>query len=186
MARGIRRLAIFENPDDYYIFNKILKKIMSEKPFTLHCYCQMTNHFHMLLTSEDYEIGEIMQVLLSDYAKFFNRKYGYSGHLFDSRFTSKIVENPQYFLEVSRYIHLNPVKAGIVTKAEDYSYSSYNTYINGKKDPMITTNKVFSMLEGDEKEKIYRNFVEGDGPHLELEDEISKDMKENKLWLPDD
>ena len=97
--------------------------------FTLHAYCLMTNHFHLELTTAKDPIWMIMKPLMNSYAKYFNQKYGFEGHLFDSRYTSGLIEDEIYFLEVSRYIHLNPVKAKMVRESQAYEYSSYQVYI---------------------------------------------------------
>ena len=88
MCRGIRRMAIFKEEEDYEMFLLMMKRTMERFPFVLHSYCMMTNHIHLQITTVDSEIWKIMKDLLSNYARNFNNKYGYCGHLFDSRYTS--------------------------------------------------------------------------------------------------
>ena len=135
MARGNRKGKIFLDKDDYYIFLKILRRAQEKVPFDLHAYCLMTNHFHLELTTGDRPIGNLMQRLLQNYTKWFNAKYGLVGHLFGSRYTDCMIRDERYFLEVSRYIHLNPVKAGIVDNPLDYAFSSYRHYVIGGSKP---------------------------------------------------
>ena len=182
MSRGIRRSAICMDSTDFEMFQLILESTMRKMPFKLHCFCMMTNHFHMQITTIDTEIWKIMKYLLSNYAKNFNHRYGYTGHLFESRYTSCIIQDPRYFLEVSRYIHLNPVKAGIVKDAFDYPYSSYAAYISQKEDSLLSKDEILAYFQGDREEQ-YKMFVEGVLPH---EDEllIQKDIGEDENWLP--
>lgn len=89
----------------------------------------MTNHVHMLLKTETEEIGDVVKRITLGYAQYHNVKNGRTGHLFQNRFKSEPVNTDEYFLVVLRYIHQNPIKAGIVKRIEDYRWSSYNAYI---------------------------------------------------------
>lgn len=100
--------------------------------FTIHALCLMTNHFHMCIETEDVEIWKIMHRLLLTYAANYNIKYKLTGHLFENRYIGQLIEDDRYFLEVSRYIHLNPVKAGMVREPLSYEYSSYGLYVAGE------------------------------------------------------
>ena len=86
MERGIRRLEIFKEEMDYEIFLIILKKVTEEYEAKVHAYCLMTNHVHLLIETSNYKIGKIMQKIAGDYAKTYNQKYGYRGHLFEDRY----------------------------------------------------------------------------------------------------
>jgi REP element-mobilizing transposase RayT len=182
MGRGIHRNAIYREEDDYKVFMQIIKRTQEDMPFLLHCYCLMTNHFHMLITTKETEIWHIMKRIMGNYAKYFNQKYGFKGHLFDSRYVSCITEDPRYFLEVSRYIHLNPVRAKMVREPLDYEYSSYASYVSGKIDH-LNKEKVLGYFNGNQEEE-YRMFVEGAMSHAEQEALIQKDIGEDELWLP--
>ena len=107
MGRGNRHGVIYRAKDDYGLFLRLLKEVQNRYPFVLHAYCLMTNHFHLELTTDKEPIWKIMQPVMNHYARMFNQKYGYEGHLFDSRYTSCLIEDDRYFLEVSRYIHLH-------------------------------------------------------------------------------
>lgn len=183
MARGVRRTPIYRDEDDFNLFMMTVEEVRKEYPFDLYAYCLMTNHFHMLVKTEDKEIWHIMQKILSGYARTFNRKYSYTGHLFDSRYGSKVVSDTTYLLEVSRYIHLNPVKAGMVRAPGEYEHSSYGAYLGQKDDPMVMTDSIQSLFLRDPVEQ-YRRFVEDAVPHTEMECQIQNDMKEDERWLP--
>ena len=194
MGRGNRHSAIYKTEEDYCFFLRILKEIQDRNPFVLHAVCLMTNHFHLELTTKSDPIWKIMQQLMNYYARTFNQKHGYQGHLFDGRYVSCLIEDDRYFLEVSRYIHLNPVKAMMVREPIAYEYSSYGLFVSGEEyrpagkayrliAELVDTSHVLGMFRTDPREQ-YRMFVEGKISHSEQEMLIMKDMKENELWLP--
>ena len=189
MARGNRRTALFRSDEDYRVFIMQLVKIQKKYPFDLHAYCLMTNHFHLEITTGDDPIWKIMKPLMQNYAMWFNQKYGYVGHVFDSRYTSCLIENDSYFLEVNRYIHLNPVKAQMVNEPVAYDYSSYKRYMSEESEDIlagiIDTGRVLSFFSHDPREQ-YRKFVEGRISHADQERLIQMDMKEDDMWLPEE
>ena len=102
--------------------------------FTLYAYCLMSNHFHLLIRERNEQIGEVVKRLASSYVYYYNHKYLRDGHLFKERFKSEPVNDMAYFTMLLRYIHQNPLKAGIVEKVKDYEYSSWGEY-QGTVDP---------------------------------------------------
>ena len=197
MSRGNRRTTIFKEKSDYYQFLEFVKKVKDKYPFTIHALCLMTNHFHFLIETGDIELSKFMQKILSLYAMDFNKRYDLTGHLFESRYTACLVESDKYFLEVSRYIHLNPVKAQIVTDPYLYDYSSYRFYIDsGAPEEQSETDQIISDLLTKDKilgmignglstsENRYRNFVEDNISHSDQEHLIQKDIREDDMWLP--
>ena len=193
MSRGNRRCAIFKEHADYMYFVCLLKLVAEKYPFMVHSLCLMTNHFHMLVETADTELWKIMQKILSIYAEEFNHRYFYSGHLFEGRYTACVIEDGRYFLEVSRYIHLNPVKAQMVREPVSYAYSSYPLFVSARHEgeeaefaealaEVIEISHILSFFRH-EKEQ-YRMFVEGKISHAEQELLIQKDMKEDDMWLP--
>lgn len=138
----------------------------------------MTNHIHLLLETSEDEIGRFMKCLSERYAMYFNHKYQYRGHLFESRYKSCLVKEDSYFLQTSRYIHLNPVKARIVVKPEDYRWSSYQTMIALKDDRITERNRTLAYFKGNSILR-YRDFVEDIGhKYVVQEHEIKKSMEE--------
>jgi len=116
-VRGNGRSDIFLEARDFRRFLKKLKEYKEKLKFFLYAYVLMPNHFHLLLEpTARGTITKIMQALTTAYAMYFNKKYTHVGHVFQGRFHSLIVEKEPYLVEVSRYIHLNPVRAGLVTK----------------------------------------------------------------------
>jgi REP element-mobilizing transposase RayT len=186
MGRGNRRTAVFKTDEDYRLFLKLLETIKERYPFDLHAFCLMTNHFHLEITTGEDPIWKIMQPLMNHYARNFNQRYDYTGHLFESRYTSCLIEDERYFLEVSRYIHLNPVKAQMVREPRAYSYSSYKNYVSDEKNDfssLLETERVLGAFHRNDREQ-YRMFVEGKISHAEQELLIQKDIGEDEQWLP--
>lgn len=129
MLRGLDRRNIFLDEEDKI---KFMEKIMLAKErghFELYGYCLMDNHVHLLLKENNEDIGTSIKRITVGYVVWHNKKYGRIGHLFQNRYMSEPVETESYFLTVLRYIHQNPVKAGLVKKAEKYSWSSFQEYI---------------------------------------------------------
>ena len=129
MLRGINRQTIFEDREDHEKFLEIIRdcKVLSE--FELFGYCLMGNHVHLLIKEGKESLDHLFKRVGARYVFWFNRKYKRSGHLFQDRFKSEAVEADPYFLVVLRYIHQNPIKAGLYKSLDKYEWSSYNEYI---------------------------------------------------------
>ena len=134
MLRGINRKSIFEDREDCERFLATLERYKKICGYEIFAYCLMVNHIHILLKVGDEDVDLIMKRLAGSFVFWYNNKYERVGHLFQDRFRSEPVEDDTYFLTVLRYIHQNPVKAGIVDKPEKYIWSSYNEYINLKNE----------------------------------------------------
>ena len=184
MQRGIRRMEIFKECMNYQVFLLLLKKALERYGGIVHAYCLMTNHYHLLLETEQQEVWKIMKMISHQYAMYYNNSNGYMGHLFEGRYKACIVRDDTYFLQTSRYIHLNPVKTGMVAHPEDYRWSSYCTMIGLSDDRLTETNKTLAYFKSPNKMR-YREFVEDIGHKYVVDEEmIRKEMGENEIWLP--
>ena len=197
MNRGNRRESIFREPADYYAFLSNLAEVKQKYPCRIYSICLMTNHFHILIKTEDIQIWKIMHRLQLMYAMDFNAKYNLSGHVFEKRYNCQLVEDTQYLLEVSRYIHLNPVKAAIVKEPADYEYSSYRLYVGDRTEKsdriekyksnalqdllkeLVDPSFVLSLFGIDSYER-YQKFTEQKISHQEQEKLIQKSMNEDE------
>lgn len=166
ILRGINRQQIFEDKDDSNKFIEILKKCKTLSEFKLFAYCLMGNHIHLLIKEEKEPTEKIFKRICSRYVYWYNVKYQRVGHLFQDRFKSEPVENDSYFLTVIRYIHQNPVKAGLCKNIKDYKYSSYAEYISNSQ--IVDTDFVFDMISKKEFEQ-YNN-TENEDRCLEIND----------------
>lgn len=131
MIRGINKQDIFYDKQDYLKFLKELKTTKEKYKYKIYAYCLMPNHVHLEIYDFCDCMENIMKSLTISYSNYFNKKYERVGHLFQNRYLSKEVEDTQYLLDLQRYIHQNPKKAGI-SKTEDYKWSSYKDYIYEK------------------------------------------------------
>lgn len=130
MIRGNERKGIFLDDDDKLRFINILEEKNQDKKYSIYGYCIMDNHTHLLISEGDEEISQIMKRINISYAYYYNKKYRRIGHLFQDRFKSEAIEDDRYLLSALRYIHNNPVKAGMVSRVEEYKWSSYGFYVN--------------------------------------------------------
>ncbi len=159
--RGVKRLPLFHDDFDRQTFLKLLIQTQQIYPFIFHAYCLMTNHFHLLLQPLEASLGRIMGHVLHRYSIRFNRRYGHVGHAFQARFHNIPVEEDRYMKVVSRYIHLNPVRAGMVKRPENYAWSDYRVAIAGISsitDPRFILG--YFGLEPERQRIAYRRFVE--------------------------
>ena len=130
MLRGINRQTIFGDEEDNAMFLQVLKDCKDICGFKLFAYCLMGNHAHLLIQEGKEPLGQIFKRIGARYVYWYNRKYGRVGHLFQDRYKSEPIENDNYFTTVLRYIHKNPVKAGLCKSAGEYRWSSHNEYIH--------------------------------------------------------
>jgi putative transposase len=135
MNRGASRQKIFKNDIHRLMFINLLKECQQMFNITLSAYCLMDNHYHLLLSTPDANLPRVMRHLNGIYTQLFNRSQKRDGSLFRGRYKAKLIDDDCYQLSVSRYIHLNPVDASIVTNPADYKWSSYRAYIGLENTP---------------------------------------------------
>jgi len=129
--RGINRQRIFEDEEDYKKYLWELKRFQEICGYQLYAWCLMPNHIHILIREGNEPLEQVFRRIGASFIYWYNMKYERIGHLFQDRYKSEPVEDSAYLLTVVRYIHQNPVKAGICKKPADYRYSSYSEYLNG-------------------------------------------------------
>lgn len=128
VCRGNNQRKIFRKSQDYKKFLRILEDTKKEFPFFLYSYSLLPNHYHLHIESKDISISKIMHYLNTRYSIYFNRRYISTGHLFQDRFYSSVIDKESYFWEVSRYIHLNALRANLIKKLGNYRWDSYPCY----------------------------------------------------------
>lgn len=152
MLRGINRQIIFTDKEDY---EKLIQKIEEYKElcqYEIYAFCIMSNHIHLLIKEGKEDLGIVFRRIGASYVYWYNLKYKRSGHLFQDRYRSEAVENEDYFLKVIRYIHQNPIKAGITNDLKKYPWSSYNEYFG--KNGICDIDYVLSQFADDKKKAI--------------------------------
>jgi len=135
MNRGARRYFVFHDHFDRKFFLNLLNQIKDLWNVQTHAYSLMGNHYHLLLHTPNSHLSVAMQHLNGLYTQFYNRKYKKDGPLFRGRFKSILAERDAYLIELIRYIHLNPVKAGLCKTPEQHMWTSHMAYLNPKKRP---------------------------------------------------
>lgn len=129
MQRGVGKQIIFEDEFDYKVYLSKLSAERDQDGIKIVAYCLMDNHVHILLqSSNQIYVSRYMQKLGTSYAKYYNGKYDHNGHVFQNRYKCKIINDQAYLLACIRYIHSNPVKAGISSQSA-YQWSSYSDYV---------------------------------------------------------
>ena len=141
VQRGNNREACFIEPENYLYYLELWKECASRYGVEVHAYCLMTNHIHFLVTPKRSDsISVATRVIGSRYAYYFNKTYKRSGTLWEGRHKSSLVQTDRYFLTCCRYIELNPVVANMVSKPEEYKWSSY--LVNAWDKPSALTNHI--------------------------------------------
>lgn len=128
-ARGNRDAPLFVEDDDRVFFLRYLREFGAQFSVDVHAYCLMTNHFHLLLQVAAVPVSRLMHRLLQRHAQYINRLYGHRGHLFAARFWARPCLDDSYAVGALRYIHQNPVRAGLVSAPELYRWSSHGVYL---------------------------------------------------------
>jgi putative transposase len=175
-SRGNERNRIFFTPRDYGKFKEYIAKAQSKFDFVLHCFVLMTNHYHLLIGTPHKNLNRIMHYINSSYTTYTNTKRNRIGHLFQGRYKAIVIDKDSYLTGLSRYMHLNPVRAKIVKTPEEYPYSSYRSYIeSGVNESIVTHSFVLALFAKDpvNARSKYKKFVE-DGMQEDLENPLSK------------
>jgi putative transposase len=157
-CRGIRRSSLFFEDEDFEKYLALIEETRDRYPFVLHTYCLMTNHTHLQIETLETPLSTIMKNLNTKYAKYINKKYDFSGHVFDKRYGAELLNSPEYELDVSKYIHLNPAAAGMVVRPEDYFWSSYRSYVDEISSPLIDPDLLLSYFP-DPPSQHYENYI---------------------------
>ena len=165
MARGIERRAVFEDDKDNAQFVSRIEKCLSETGVSIYAWALMPNHIHLLIRTGNTPLSKFMQKLLTGHATYFNKKYNRVGHLFQNRYKSILVQAENYLLKLVRYIHLNPLKAGLVRDykmLDRYLWTGHSGLIHPGYYPWQETAKVLNTFSGNKTNKIkkYAQFIE--------------------------
>ncbi len=161
-ARGNERRKIYFSKTDYEQFLNYIAEARKRYGIQLHSYVLMSNHYHLIIETPEANLGKAMHYVNGSYTAYINRKKKRIGHLFQGRYKAIVVAKDSYLMELSRCIHLNLVRAGMVQKPEEYSYSSYKSYVTRKKDEAVSQDLLLSMVSGNKRDagRNYRLFVE--------------------------
>ncbi|SHK58493.1 REP-associated tyrosine transposase [Desulforamulus aeronauticus] len=180
MIRGNERKNLFLDEEDKQKFIEILNTKKEETGFLIFAYCLMDNHVHLLVRESIEGLATIMKRINVSYVYYFNQKNRRTGHLFQDRFKSEPIDEERYLLSVLRYIHNNPLKAGMVEKPEQYKWSSYGSYLNPHRPEakMVDTAFILSLMANDQKKAIqeFKKFS------IEKDESEFLDIEEGNIW----
>lgn len=185
MVRGINRQDIFHDVVDYQRYLDTICRVKAEEDFVVLGYCLMPNHIHLLLKEGESDVSDIMKRIGASYAYWYNWKYDRNGHVFQDRFKSESVEDEAYLLTVIRYIHQNPVKAGIVSRPEEYRWSSCQDYFNENylQTGLTHTELILSIFSDDRQRAadLFRKHNREISTEICLEDEVKKRISDEEV-----
>ncbi|KMJ59088.1 transposase [Bacillus sp. LL01] len=170
ILRGANKQEIFHDVYDRSRFLEILDRCQRKVDFSLYGWCLMGNHVHLLMKEGEESISNTMRRIGVSYAMYYNTKYQTIGHLFQDRFKSENVEDRRYLMTVIRYIHQNPVKAGLVGKPEEWNWSSCAGYYGSKRQHpwKIVDERFILQLFSEEESKaraLFKEFNEERNPY---------------------
>jgi putative transposase len=184
MVRGINRQPIFYEEEDYQRYLNTLGRTIDKSDAVILGYCLMNNHVHLLIQDCNNAIATVMKSIGTSYAYWYNHKYERSGHVFQDRYKSENVEDDAYLMTVIRYIHQNPVKAGIIAEAESYLWSSYRIYCGTQEYPpgLTKTSLVLGMFAQNEIQAIeaFRRYMREFREDLCMDDTVTKNISDSQ------
>jgi REP element-mobilizing transposase RayT len=161
-SRGNARQKIFLDEKDYASFLEVLCLAVERFNWQLHAYCLMSNHYHILIETPEGNLSRGMRQINGVYTQQFNRRHTRVGHVFQGRYKAIIVDKDAYLLELCRYVVLNPIRAHIVEKPEEWKWSSYRSTVGNRKgNSCLTTDWILLQFGNERKEAIkrYKGFV---------------------------
>ena len=147
VQRGNNKSEVFRDVSDYRFFLKLLRHESERHEVAIHAYALMTNHFHFMATpADDAGLSTMMQSIGRTYVPVFNLRHQRTGGLWEGRFRSFVIETESYWLKCMRYVELNPVRAGMVSRSEEYRWSSARAHIAGRDDDLLTDHPLYERL----------------------------------------
>ena len=160
-CRGVRKLPIFYADRDRALFLGLLRRTLEKYRWLCQAYCLMDNHWHVVVQTEEPTLSAGMHWLNTAYARTFNRRHGFEGHVFDRRFGSKLVDSSAQLMLTVRYVELNPVRAGGVADPTDWPWSSFRFHAGRANSSVLRDSWVLDLFGGDRRKasSAYVDFV---------------------------
>lgn len=166
-SRGNRKQPVFLSNGDHELFLETACRVADRRQWSVHSYCLMPNHYHLLLETPEADLSAGMQEINGAYGAWFNRLHGFVGHVFQGRFKAALVESNGHLLHLTRYIARNPVRAGLCASAADWQWSSFHEVLSaspGRFGFSCSVLRFFGEDEGRARD-VFRSFVEDLGAY---------------------
>lgn len=173
VQRGRSREPVFFEENDYKAYKGWLKEAADRYECSIHAYVLMTNHVHILATPKTKDgISRMMQYVGRRYVPYINHTYGTTGSLWEGRYKASLINDEQYLLICMRYIELNPVRAGMVTRPESYPWSSYQANAQSQADDLVTPNELYLGLgqSKNDRQSAYKDLFTARIDEIQLRD----------------
>jgi REP element-mobilizing transposase RayT len=161
-SRGDRQEDIYRTDADRLVWLDVLEHVCSRYNFIVHSYCQMGNHYHLVVETPEANLSQGMRQLNGNYTQYFNRRYTLTGHLFQGRYKAILVQRGSHLLELTRYVVLNPVRAGLVSVPDQWRWSSHQDAVGSRTAPAwLDTAWLLGQFnrQRDAAVRAYRSFV---------------------------
>jgi REP element-mobilizing transposase RayT len=160
ITRGNQRQEIFRSSEDYVRYLRILDNYKSRYNYVLHAYVLMGNHVHLLIETKEVALSKILQGINQSFTMYFNRKYETVGHLFQGRYKAILCDQDSYLLSLVKYVHANPLRAGVAKTIDEYPWSSHGYYAEQTKNKSIVDTDFILNLFSRDKKKARRSYLE--------------------------
>jgi REP element-mobilizing transposase RayT len=162
ITRGNHRQKIFREDDDFKRYLEIVSDYKKQHKYCLYAFVLMSNHVHLLIETREVPLSRILQGINQKYTMYFNKKYKTVGHLFQGRYRGILCDRDEYLLSLVKYIHLNPVRAKVAERAQEYPWSSHNNYTGDSAEGIIDAEQVLRMFSGEKTaaRKLYKSYME--------------------------
>jgi len=158
-CRGVRKLPIYHADRDRALFLGLLREALGRFAWTCQAYCLMDNHYHVVAQTDEPTRSVGMHWLNTAYARSFNRRHGFEGHLFDRRFSSKLIESSAQLMLTARYVELNPVRAGLVRDPGEHAWSSFRFHAGRARSSLLEGARLLDLF-GSDRAKAARAYAE--------------------------
>lgn len=180
LSRGNQGNDIFEDNRDRKVFLDTVGEMSERFEVEIFAYVLMNNHYHLLIRTQHANIKKAMHWFGTTYTTRYNTRHGRTGHLFQGRYKSILVQNDAYLLRLSCYIHRNPLRAGVVDRLADYRWSSYLSYGYGRKGPeWLSTDLILLQFKGPDRHRRYREKVQ---KYAKEEKRLLEDLRHGLFW----
>jgi putative transposase len=169
MARGNNKMAIFLDDLDYARFLGMFADVIADYDIDPWVFCEMPNHFHLVLRTRQPNLSRAMAHLDGQYAQWWNKRHKHVGHVYQGRFKAQVVETSVYLVRLCRYVLLNSVRAGLCAHPRDWPWSSYRAMVSGQPSPLVDVESLVRQIDPDGRGNVLAQLIAYVGPEADAE-----------------